>query len=189
MSSYSSSCSGLDHSDLWCCLYFKKIGFLSFWRLIYYLRMILLLPGCQQIAQDCVPEIAEIIFKPNSINITFYYPRKNHKTLVTASCIPMLWKTFFFTSVFVFMRVSQFFQHYLEQQVIMLLYCPAFCTTQILISSVDTSEVLGSESSEALHVLYLWFVVSGQDTMFQFFNLQRIGVWESTGKYPWLHHL
>ena len=54
--------------------------------------MIFLLPGCQQIVQDRVPEIAEFIFRPNFIDITFYYPRKNHKTLVTASCIPMLWK-------------------------------------------------------------------------------------------------
>lgn len=52
--------------------------------------MIFLLPGSQQIVQDCVPEIAAFIFRPNFIDITFYYPRKNDKTLVTASCIPML---------------------------------------------------------------------------------------------------
>lgn len=158
-------------SDLSCCLYFKKSGFLTFWRLIYYLRMVFLLPGCQQIVQNCVSEIAEIIFRPNSINITFYYPRKNHKTLVTASCIPTLWKTFI-TSVSIFMSVPQFSQHYLEQLVIMLLDCHPFCTTKLLISSVDTLEVSSSESARALCILYLWSVVHGGDKMFQFFSLQ-----------------
>lgn len=186
-SSLSSSCSGSGSpSDLWCCLHFKKSRFFTLWRLIYYLRMIFLLPECQKIVQDCVPEIAEIIFRPNSIKITFYYPRKNHKTLVTASCIPTLWKIFI-TSVSIFMRMPQF-SHYLEQ-VITILYCHSFCTTKILISSVNTSEVPGSESSEALCILYLWFVVSSQDKMFQFFNLQGIWVWESTNKDPWLYLL
>lgn len=98
---------------------------------------------CQavNIVQDCVPEIAEIIFGPNSINIAFYYPRKNHKTLVTASCIPTLWKTFM-TSVSIFMSVPQFSPHYIEQLVTMLLDCHPFCTTKILISSVSISMFL-----------------------------------------------
>lgn len=98
---------------------------------------------CQgvNIVQDCVPEIVEIMFRPNSINIAFYYPRKNHKTLVTASCIPTLWKTFM-TSVSIFMSVPQFSPRYLEQLVTMLLDRHPFCTAKILISSVSISKFL-----------------------------------------------
>lgn len=98
---------------------------------------------CQAVnlVQDCVPEIAEIIFRPNSINIAFYYPRKNHKTLVTASCIPTLWKTFM-TSVSIFTSMPPFSLHYMEQLVTMLLDCHPFCTTKILISSESISTFL-----------------------------------------------
>lgn len=98
---------------------------------------------CQgvNIVQDCVPEIAEIIFRPNSINIAFYYPRKNHKTLVTASCIPTVLKTFM-TSVSIFMSVLQFSPPYIEQLVTMLLDFHPFSTTKILISSMSISTFL-----------------------------------------------
>lgn len=48
--------------------------------------MIFLLPGSQQIVQDCVPEIAAFIFRPNFIDITFYYPRRTtrHQSLLVA---------------------------------------------------------------------------------------------------------
>lgn len=137
-------------SDLWRCLYFKKSRFLTFWRPFND-------PSFARVSTNCPRlclEIAEIIFRPNSIDITFYYPRKNHKTLVTASCIPMLWKTFI-TSVTIFTKVSQFSQHYLGQQVITLLYDHPFCATKSLISLVDISEVPCSESSMALYLLYL----------------------------------
>lgn len=127
-------------SHLWCYLYFKKSDPLPSedWFTIWQWSLF-----CQgvNIVQDCVPEIAEIIFGPNSINIAFYYPRKNHKTLVTASCIPTLWKTFM-TSVSIFTSVPQFPPHYLEQLVTMLLDCHPFCTTKILISSVSNSKFL-----------------------------------------------
>lgn len=36
------------------------------------------------------------MLQANSIDIIiFYYTRKNHKTLVTASCIPMLWRMYY----------------------------------------------------------------------------------------------
>lgn len=94
-------------------------------------------------------------FWSNSKDITLYYPRKNHKTLVTASCIPVLSKTFI-TSVSIFAKVFKFFQHYFEQQGILLLYFHLFCTTKTLISIVDISEVPCSESAEASYVCYLW---------------------------------
>lgn len=84
------------------------------------------------------------------------------------------------------MKVPQFSQHYLEQQVTSLLCYHPFCATKTLISLVDISEVPRSESSEASCLLYLGFAVSGQDKMFQFFKLRGIGVWESTSKVPWL---
>lgn len=47
----------------------------------------------------------------------------------------------------------------------------------------------GSELAEALCVFYLWFVVSGQDKIFQFFNLQGMQIWESSSRDTWVHFL
>lgn len=147
-----------------------------------YLRMILLLLRCQQILEDGVPEIAEIIFRLNSIDTTFYYPRKNHKTLVPAHCIPRRWKTFIL-SVTVFTRVPQFPRGHLEQVTIRLYYLSVSATGN-LTSPVDNLEVSGSQSSEASWALYLSPVVRGQDRMCQLFYLRGTRIWGSARKDP-----